>query len=75
MCCPVLQSCTSTRFEGQPHGRCPILRSGSLYRLCFVVTAPYQEQLCFLMMLEHDGADQHTKCMVMRCNENDYLDS
>ena len=31
--------------------------------------------LSFLMMLEHDGADQHTKCMVMRCNENDYLDS
>ena len=27
ICRPVLQSCTSTRFEGQPHGTCPILRS------------------------------------------------
>lgn len=31
--------------------------------------------LSFFMMLEHDSADQHTKRVVMRCNENDYLDS
>lgn len=78
----VVRSCSLARLQGSKVSRTEDAQS---FDRQFVSTLFIRDHirdhdlpraaLSFLVMLEHDGADQHTERVVMGCNENDYLDS